>query len=262
MRVLLCLVAVTLAVVPFAAASRTGPEPYRRPHVVLQWEARRALGIALRRGEPIYCGGTQAKVVALTFDDGPGPYTEELVSMLRAANAHATFFLVGNRMQYWPRAAREEARSGNAVGNHSWSHPRLTQMPKWAQWAELVRMQYTATQSVGWRPRLFRAPYEMHDTETDALARSLGLVQVFWSATSGDDLKHPTAKSVARNVIRELRPGAIVLMHDIHPWTIQAMPAILSSARARGFRLVSVPELLVLDPPREHQPCTFAPGTD
>jgi peptidoglycan-N-acetylglucosamine deacetylase len=262
MRVLLCLVAVTLVAVPLAAASRTGPEPYRRPHVVLQWEMTRALGIALRRGEPVYCGGGNANVVALTFDDGPGPYTEQLISMLGAAGAHATFFLVGNRMQYWPEAARAEARAGNAVGNHSWSHARLTQLPQWAQWAELVRMQYTAVQSVGWRPRLFRAPYEQHDEQTDAVARSLGLVEVFWSATSGDDLKHPTAKSVARNVIRELRPGAIVLMHDIHPWTIEAMPAILRAAHARGIRLVSVPELLVLDPPGEHQHCTFAPGSD
>jgi peptidoglycan/xylan/chitin deacetylase (PgdA/CDA1 family) len=182
--------------------------------------------------------------------------------MLRAANAHATFFLIGNRMQFWPRAAREEVASGSAVGNHSWSHARLPQMPKWAQWAELVRTQYTAAHSVGRRPRLFRAPYEMHDAATDAVARSLGLVEVFWSATSGDDLKHPTAKSVARNVIRELRPGAIVLMHDIHPWTIEAMPAILRAAHTRGYRLVSVPELLVLDPPGEHQACTFAPGSD
>src|SRR5438445_2180855 len=234
MRVVLCLVAATLVAVPLAAASRTGPEPYRRPHVVLQWEATRAVGIALRRGEPLYCGGGHANDVALTFDDGPGPYTEQLVALLRAAGAHATFFLVGNRMQYWPTAAREESTVG-AVGNHSWSHPRLTQLPQWLQWAELVRMQYTVSQSLGRRPRLFRAPYELHDAQTDTLARSLGLVEVFWSATSGDDLKHPTATSVARNVIRELRPGAIVLLHDIHPWTIRAMPAILRAAHARGI---------------------------
>jgi peptidoglycan/xylan/chitin deacetylase (PgdA/CDA1 family) len=87
-------------------------------------------------------------------------------------------------------------------------------------------------------------------------------LQVFWSATSGDDLSHPTAQSVARNVIHELRPGAIVLLHDIHPWTIAAMPSILRAAQARGIRLVSVPELLVLDPPGAHQHCTFAPGAD
>ena len=94
--------------------------------------------------------------------------------------------------------------------------------------------------------------------------RSLGLVQVLWSATSGDDRigKQPTSRSVARNVIRELRPGAIVLMHDIHPWTVGAMPAILGAIHKRGLRAVSIPELLVLDPPAPNQHCRFAPGGD
>jgi peptidoglycan/xylan/chitin deacetylase (PgdA/CDA1 family) len=88
------------------------------------------------------------------------------------------------------------------------------------------------------------------------------MVQVLWSATSGDDLRHPTKKSVARNVIRELRPGAIVLMHDIHPWTVAAMPAILKAIQTRGLRAVSIPELLVLDRPGPNQRCKFAPGGD
>ena len=85
MRVALCLVVTALAVVPLAAASRVGPEPYRRPHVVLQWEATRALDAALSRGKPIYCGGGRGKAVALTFDDGPGPYTERLLDLLHDA---------------------------------------------------------------------------------------------------------------------------------------------------------------------------------
>jgi peptidoglycan/xylan/chitin deacetylase (PgdA/CDA1 family) len=261
MRVALCLVVTALVAVPLALGSRVGPEPYRRPHVVLQWEQTRALKAALRRGEPIYCGGGNANVVALTFDDGPGAYTDRLVSLLRGAGAHATFFVIGNRLRYWARAPREESQVG-AVGNHTWSHPRLTELPTWLARAELIRAQYETWRDLGWKPRLFRPPYELHNNATDEAARSLGMVQVLWSATSGDDLKHPTAKSVARNVIRELRPGAIVLMHDIHPWTVEAMPAILKAIHARGMRAVSIPELLVLDPPREHQHCTFAPGGD
>jgi peptidoglycan/xylan/chitin deacetylase (PgdA/CDA1 family) len=261
MRVALCLVATALVTVPLALASRVGPEPYRRPHVVLQWEQTRALKAALRRGEPIYCGGGNANVVALTFDDGPGEYTERLVSLLRDAGAHATFFVIGNRLGYWPRAPHEESQVG-AVGNHTWSHPRLTQLPRWLVWAELIRAQQETSRDLGWKPRLFRPPYELHSAATDAVVRSLGMVQVLWSATSGDDLKHPTAKSVARNVIRALRPGAIVLMHDIHPWTVAALPAILKAIHARGLRAVSIPELLVLDPPGAHQHCRFAPGGD
>jgi peptidoglycan-N-acetylglucosamine deacetylase len=261
MRVAFCLVVTALAAVPLAAASRVGPEPYRRPHVVLQWEATRALQAAVRRGEPIYCGAARGNAVALTFDDGPGPFTERLVALLRAAHAHATFFVVGSRLHDWPEAPREESQVG-AVGNHTWSHPHLTRLPKWLVWAELLRTQYEAEQELGWKPRLFRPPYEQHDAATDAVVRALGLVQVMWSATSGDDLHHPTARSVARNVIRELRPGAIVLMHDIHPRTVEAMPAILAAIHARGLRAVSIPELLVLDPPAPNQHCAFAPGAD
>jgi peptidoglycan/xylan/chitin deacetylase (PgdA/CDA1 family) len=261
MRVALCLAIAALVTVPFALASRVGPEPYRRPHVVLQWEQTRALAAALRRGQPVYCGGGNANVVALTFDDGPGPFTEHLLSLLRAANAHATFFVIGSRLRYWPAAPRQESQLG-AVGNHTWSHPRLTELPSWLVWAELLRTQYETSRDLGWKPRLFRPPYELHDKQTDAAVRSLGLVQVLWSATSGDDLPHPTKKSVARSVIRELQPGAIILMHDIHPWTVDAMPAILKAIHARGLRAVSIPELLALDPPAPNQHCRFAPGGD
>ncbi|NUR75589.1 MAG: polysaccharide deacetylase family protein [Thermoleophilia bacterium] len=261
MRVALCLVVTALFVVPLALASPIGPDPIRRPHVVLQWEQTRALNAALRRGEPIYCGGGHANVVALTFDDGPGPFTEQLLELLRHAGAHATFFVVGSRLQDWPDAPHAESQVG-VIGNHTWSHAHLTTMPTWLVWAELLRTQYETLQVLGWKPRLFRPPYEQHNAATDRVVRSLGLVQVMWSATSGDDLRHPTRRSVARNVIRELRPGAIVLMHDIHPWTIEAMPAILAAIRARGLRAVSIPELLVLDPPRPRQQCAFAPGLD
>ena len=257
----LCLVMTALAVVPLAAASRVGPEPYRRPHVVLQWEATRALHAALRRGTPIYCGGGRGNALALTFDDGPGPFTGRLLELLRRAHAHATFFVVGSRLRDWPDAPHAESQVG-VVGNHTWSHPHLTQLPTWLVWAELLRAQYETQQDLGWKPRLFRPPYEQHDPATDAVVRSLALVQVMWSATSGDDLRHPTARSVARNVIHELRPGAIVLLHDIHPWTVEAMPAILAAIRARGLRAVSIPELLVLDPPARNQHCAFAPGVD
>jgi peptidoglycan/xylan/chitin deacetylase (PgdA/CDA1 family) len=261
MRVALCLVVAALVAVPLALGSPIGPEPYSPPRVVRQWEQTRALVAAARYGAPIYCGGGNANVVALTFDDGPGPYTERLLALLRRANAHATFFVIGNRLRYWPGAPREESQLG-AVGNHTWSHPRLTQLPTWLVRAELLRAQYETSRALGWKPRLFRPPYELHNGGTDAVVRSLGLVQVLWSATSGDDLKHPTKKSVARNVIRELRPGAIVLMHDIHPWTVDAMPAILKAIEARGLRAVSIPELLVLDPPGPNQHCKFAPGGD
>jgi peptidoglycan-N-acetylglucosamine deacetylase len=256
---LVFLAAATLA--PLALASRVGPEPYRRPHVPLQWEQRRAVALASKLGAPVYCGGGRSNAVALTFDDGPGPYTEGLLRVLHDAGARATFFLVGNRLQYWPRAARAEARLG-VLGNHSWSHPRLTELPRWLVWLELARTQFTIAQEVGWKPRLFRSPYELHDGRTDGVVSGLGMLQVFWSVDSGDDVPHARPGAVVRHVLAGLHPGAIVLMHDLHPWTVRALPAILRAIRLRGLRAVSVPELLALDPPSANQHCPLAPGGD
>ena len=258
MRLALCALLVPLVLVPFALASRIGPEPYRRPHVPLQWEQRRAVALLLRRGRPVFCGGGRSNAVALTFDDGPGPYTEQLLSILRDAGAHATFFLVGNRLQYWPSLPRKEAQLG-ALGNHTWSHPRLPDLPRWLVWLELERSQWETSRQVGWEPKLFRAPYERHDARTDGVASSLGLLEVFWSVDARDDVPNAKVASVVRHVLTGLRPGAIVLMHDIHPWTLRALPQILRAVRARGLRAMSVPELLALDPPARNQYCPFLP---
>lgn len=240
--------------VPLAFASRSGPEPYRRPHVPSPAEQQRAVAVAVVRGAPVYCGGRRSNAVALTFDDGPGVYTRRLVAILRAAGAHATFFVVGNRLQYWPGVVREEETVG-VVGDHSWSHAHLTNVPRWLAWLELARTQYALTQQLGHPPRLFRAPYEEHDATLDATVASLGLADVLWSVLSGDDHPKATVRSVVRHVLAGLRPGAIVLMHDLHPWTVNALPQILRAIRLRGLRAVTVPELLALDAPAERQGC-------
>jgi peptidoglycan/xylan/chitin deacetylase (PgdA/CDA1 family) len=253
--------AVLAAVVPLAASSAVAPEPKFALTFPPAGAQQRAVARAFAAGTPVYCGSGGVPAVALTFDDGPGPYTATLLRELRAADAHATFFLVGNRLRYWPWAARAEARLG-AVGNHSWSHPRLTDMPRWLAWVELARTESAIADELGRRPRLFRAPYELHDAATDEVARSLGLTEVYWSVASGDDKIGATVAGVVRNVVAGLRPGAIVLMHDIHPWTVEALPTILRALRDRGLQAVSVPELLALDPPRPGQGCPVAPGSD
>jgi peptidoglycan/xylan/chitin deacetylase (PgdA/CDA1 family) len=248
-------VLVLLAAVPAAFAALHDPAPYHA-YVPRAWEEHRAIAELLRRGEIVSCGGGHGDAVALTFDDGPGPYTARVLDVLRRNGAHATFFLVGNRIQYWPEVPREEAQLG-AVGNHTWSHPRLTRLSHWLVWLELMRTQYAIAQEVGWKPRLFRTPYALHSPQTDAVARQLGMLEVFWDVDSRDDVPHARPAQIVRNVERGLRPGAIVILHDIHPWTLKALPAILAALRARGLRAVSVPELLALDPPAPGQPCPY-----
>ncbi len=237
-----------------AALALRPPQDGVHPWLPPRWEQRREVTLLLRRGGPVYCAAANGDAVALTFDDGPGPYSEQLLAELRAWGARATFFLVGNRLRYWPQVARDEARLG-ALGDHTWSHPRLTELPSWLVRLELGLTQWAIARDAGVRPRLFRSPYELHSRATDAIVRGFGLVQVLWSVDSRDDVPHARVADVVRNVVAGLRPGAIVELHDIHPWTVQAVPLILRAIALRGLRAVSLPELLALQPPTPDQPC-------
>jgi len=247
---------VVAAVLPAAVAAHEVPAG-AGPTFPLEAQQRAAVARLLARGRPVYCGGSRGDAVALSFDDGPGPYTAQLLDVLREEGAHATFFLVGNRLGYWPWAAHEEARLGG-VGNHTWTHPVLTRLPRWLVWLELLRTQYAVDTEVGWKPRLLRVPYGDHSASIDAVARKLGLLEVFWDVDARDDVPNARVNDVVRNVVRGLRPGAIVLMHDIHPWTVAALPRIIEVMRRRGLRPVSVSELLALDPPTAER-CPYAP---
>jgi peptidoglycan-N-acetylglucosamine deacetylase len=259
MRSPLLAVLLLAACVPAAVAALqrpvTGPG---RPSFPPSWMQRHALAQQLARGEVVSCGGGRGDAVALTFDDGPGPYTARLLAVLRRNGAHATFFVVGNRLEYWPHAARQEARLGG-VGNHTWSHPHLTGLRGWLVWLELMRTQFAVDAQVGWKPRLFRTPYAEHSPATDHVVEALGLVEVFWDVDARDDVPNARVRDIVRNVERGLRPGAIVLMHDIHPWTLRALPLVLRAIRDRGLRAVSVSELLAIDPPAADQRCPYAP---
>lgn len=246
---LMLLAAFVLAAVPAALAAGV-----RFPSGTAQEQAVNAL---LKRETIVSCGGPRGNAVALTFDDGPGPYTAKIVDVLRKAHAHATFFVVGDRLQYWPKLARAESRVG-AVGNHTWSHAALTKLPSWLVWLQLVRTQAAVWSETGTRPVLFRTPYALHSHRTDEISLHLGLLEVFWDVDAGDDVPDARPNRIVRAVERGLRPGAIVLLHDIHPWTLRALPRILSVIRHRHLRAVSVPELLAIDPPAPSQACPYA----
>ncbi len=256
MRTLLAAVFL-VAFIPAAMAAPERPMPGQgRPSFPTAWAQHHALQQVLDRRQIVSCGGGRGDAVALTFDDGPSPYTAQLLRILQRGGAHATFFDVGNRLAYWPDAARAEARLGG-VGNHTWSHAHLTRLPHWLVWLELMRTQYEVDSQVGWKPRLFRTPYAEHSRATDDISLRLGLVEVFWNVDARDDVPRARVATVVRNVERGLRPGAIILLHDLHPWTVRALPKILQAIHVRGLRAVSVQELLAIDPPAPRQRCPY-----
>jgi len=211
--------------------------------------ARSKLEALARDRTPLYCGGRHGRYVALTFDDGPSSYTPRVLRLLRRAHARATFFVIGSRAAERPGLVRAESLLG-AVGNHTWTHPRLVTLARRDVIRQLLLTQAAIVRATGgMRPVLFRPPYGVGTPAETAAVHALRLVDVRWSLDSLDSRPGATAGAVAREVVAGLRPGAIVLLHDIHPWTIAALPRILRALRRRGLMPVTIPELVALDPP-------------
>jgi peptidoglycan/xylan/chitin deacetylase (PgdA/CDA1 family) len=206
----------------------------------------------IQTAAPVYCAGIRGRSFALTFDDGPSPYTLALVRALRRAHARATFFDVGSRVETWPAGARASSRIGE-LGNHTWSHTRLRRLSPIDAWHELWWTQRTIGKTIGSVPRLFRPPYDEAEPTDDLLGRQLGLLDVRWSIDGGDTHPGATARSTIRAVTRRLRPGAIVLLHDLHTWTPAVARAVLRAAHRRGLGSITVSELLARQPPSVHQ---------
>ena len=209
------------------------------------------------RGQPVFCGGTGRRVFALTFDDGPSPWTETLVAALRRGHAPATFFLVGNRIRFWTAGAQAAAAEG-AIGDHTWSHPVLTKLNRKRIHDELEWPLYELRTKLYTTTRLFRPPYDRVNPKVERIAASLGLLDVRWNVDSDDSRVGARPRAVVREVIRNLKPGAIVLLHDTHPWTASVVRRVLAAARRMHLRPLTIPQLLNDDPPTPEENC-YAP---
>jgi peptidoglycan/xylan/chitin deacetylase (PgdA/CDA1 family) len=185
-------------------------------------------------GATVYCGGRTGRLVALTFDDGPSRYTRAVAAELLRARARGTFFLVGERLGYWPGALRAETSVG-VLGDHTWSHAWLARLNARQLRAEVERTTAAEFDRTGRRVLLFRPPYGVRTAAADRLLRRLGMLQVLWDVDG---------------TVGRIRPGSIVLLHDTRPETPSLVRAILAQLRRRGLRAVTVPELLANDPPR------------
>ncbi len=196
-------------------------------------------------------GGSHGHELALTFDDGPGPYTEQLVGLLNRLRVHATFFAIGEEEQYFSAGTQLELRSGDTVGDHTETHPMMASLPAHEQYEELVEQMGRIEELGGPRPRLFRPPYGSFDATTLHLLHRLRLLMVLW-LTDTDDYTLPGVPAIVQSALAGAHPGAIILMHDAggdRSETIAALPAIVSGLRKRGLEPVTIPRLMLDDPP-------------
>ncbi|MBK8446586.1 MAG: polysaccharide deacetylase family protein [Micropruina sp.] len=187
---------------------------------------------------------TKLKCVALTFDDGPGPQTPTLLATLVDKKVPATFFLVGRMIKQHPATARRIAQTpGMTVANHTMIHPMLTRIAAARAAAEITDNTKLIQKTTGVKPRYFRPPYGLHNNRTDAVAKKLGQAVVLWSA-GALDWQYDTPAKIVEVTLPQITPGAIVLAHDIHPWTIKAVPSLIAKLRAKGYTLVSLDDIL------------------
>lgn len=208
--------------------------------------------------------GSQHKEIALTFDDGPSPYTDQILRELRDLDAQATFFHVGTMVRQLPNVEVELRESGRAeVGNHTESHAQLDKLSPADLNAEIVGGTQALIEA-GARPtRLFRPPYGAADARVWKVTRRLGQLGVLWTVDS-KDYTGITADQIVHNVLSAITPGAIVLMHDgggVRAPTVAAVPRIIRALRKQGYRFVTVPELIADNPPPPGQklPGDYAP---
>jgi peptidoglycan/xylan/chitin deacetylase (PgdA/CDA1 family) len=221
----------------------------------LRQRENRAIGAALGYTPFITRGIPRHRVIALTFDDGPSPYTIPIVRLLARMHVPATFFVVGQQLNVFPRGVPAELQQGSTVGDHTQNHAWLSRLNASGQSAQIKQAAAGVQRSGAPAPRLFRPPYGAYDRATISTIKKLRMLMVLWSIDPGD-WKRPGARAIAGDVLANAQPGAIVIMHDgggDRSQTLAALPAIIKGLRRRHFQLVTVPQLVMLDPPPRHQ---------
>ena len=181
--------------------------------------------------------------VAVTFDDGPGPQTSRLLDMLEQRGAKATFYVLGHKVSANAGVLQRMQRQGHQIGNHSWSHADLRKLDATSIAAELQRTNDAIHHITGSAPTTARPPYGATNPEVIAQLRRLGLSSILWSVDTRDWADR-NSQVVCNRAVANARSGAIILLHDIHSTSVDAVPCIVDGLKNQGYRLVTVNELL------------------
>jgi len=196
-------------------------------------------------------GGREERMVALTFDDGPNvPATTEILDVLRQEDVRATFFVTGAGATVAPDVVRRAVTEGHVVGNHSFRHKKRDAFCQW-NYEEAVKTQRAIEAAAGVTPALYRPPNGFHTPWQLRAVRDAGMRTIVWDVDPYD-WKDPAPETIVRRVLNDVQPGSIVLLHDgmdtrqgaDRSATLAALPLLIRALRERGYRLVTVPELL------------------
>ena len=187
---------------------------------------------------------TKAKCVALTFDDGPGPYTDRLLQILKDNNAKATFFLIGNKVAANPAGAKRIIDAGMEVGNHTWEHPNMTTIPPEDIPAQLSKANDAITAATGFTPKLFRTAGGLINDNVLAAAKQQGLADINWDVIPFDWINDSNTAATTNMLKTQIKPGAVVLFHDTYSSTVDVVYQFMPVLKDNGYHVVTVSKLL------------------
>jgi peptidoglycan-N-acetylglucosamine deacetylase len=191
-----------------------------------------------------FSGNPHRKQIALTFDDGPHRYyTQQLLAILKEQNVRATFFIVGEKAEQYPELVRAEVAAGHCIGNHTYNHLSLTDIPDEYIPLELSVCDDILKRLTGKSVHLFRPPGGKFNSKTLKYATEAGYTTILWTANSGD-YSSPGAKVIQTRVLGQVSNGGIILFHDGIPQTMQILPELIRTLRTRGYEFVTVEELM------------------
>ncbi|WP_033352771.1 polysaccharide deacetylase family protein [Nocardiopsis xinjiangensis] len=200
--------------------------------------------------DSVDCTDTETTCVALTFDDGPGGGTPQLLDTLDEHDARATFFVTGHPVQEHPETLRRAYAEGHEIANHTLNHPDLTSIGAGDATMDLSSTQALVLRETGYEMDLMRPPYGATDGGVATVTQDMGLAQILWSVDT-NDWRHRDADKVADTALDGADDGAIILMHDIHSTTITAAEEIVRELESSGVEMVTVTQLLGSTEPGE-----------
>ena len=197
-----------------------------------------------KKTEPRNSGGVDcANCVAITYDDGPGAETNRLLDKLKAKNAHASFMVVAPSAEQHPELLKRMKAEGHTIGNHTKSHRQLNTLSPAQVSQEIDAGNAAIKKATGQGTRWVRPPYGATNATVDQVTRDKGVSQALWDVDTVD-WKDRNSEHVCSSAVQGARAGSIVLMHDIHPTTVDAADCVIDGLRAKGLEPVSLDRLL------------------
>ena len=192
-------------------------------------------------------GTSNGKYIAMTFDDGPvASNTTRVLNMLKQRNIKATFYVIGRRAKNNPAIMRRMVAEGHEVGNHTWTHGNLKKMSNSQVRSELNRTRDVIIASTGIKPRTMRPPYGALSTRQRKMIFSeFGYPAIFWDVDP-EDWKKPGISVIRNRIVSHTKAGSIILLHDLHKSSVDAVPSTLDALLRKGYKFVTVSQLIAL----------------